>query len=51
MYDDERWEQKIVTEVLTGRQPAQIVWGCIWLDESGMPRRSDLVIIERDPNS
>ena len=51
MYDDERWDYKMVTEVPLGRWPAQMVWGCIWLDESGIARRSDLVIMERDPNA
>ena len=41
----------MVTEVPTGGQPAQIVWACIWLDEQGRPRRSKLVIMERDPDA
>jgi hypothetical protein len=28
-----------------------MVWGCIWLDERGRPRRSLLVIMERDPDA
>jgi hypothetical protein len=28
-----------------------MVWGSIWLDERSRPRRSKLVIIERDPNA
>jgi transposase len=41
-----RWLQ-----VLTGGWPAQMVWACIWLDKRGRPRRSKLVIIERDPDA
>jgi hypothetical protein len=38
---------------LTGisRKPTQMVWACVWLDETGHPRRSRLVIMERDPNA
>jgi hypothetical protein len=28
-----------------------MVWACIWLDERGRPRRSKLVIMERDPDA
>jgi transposase len=28
-----------------------MVWGCIWLDERGHPRRSKLVIMERDSDA
>ena len=28
-----------------------MVWGCIWLDGRGKARRSELVIMERDPDS
>jgi transposase len=41
----------MITEVPTSRRPAQMVWGCIWLDSQGRSRRSDLVIIERDPDA
>ena len=41
----------MITELPTSRPPAQMVWGSIWLDERGRPRRSDLVIMERDPNA
>lgn len=50
-YPDEKWDHKMVTEVPTGRRPAQMVWGSVWLDERGRPRRSKLVIMKRDPNS
>jgi transposase len=35
----------------TSRKPAQMVWGCVWLDERGVARRSKLVIMERDPDA
>ena len=35
----------------TGCAPQQMVWGAIWLDERGQARRSNLVIMERDPNA
>jgi hypothetical protein len=35
----------------TSRKPAQMVWACAWLDERGHPRRSKLIIMERDPNA
>jgi hypothetical protein len=28
-----------------------MVWACVWLDEKGHPRRSKLVIMERDPDA
>jgi len=50
-YDDEKWDQRMITEIPTGRRAAQMVWACIWLDERGRPRRSKLVIMERDPDA
>jgi hypothetical protein len=41
----------MIEEVPTGRAPQQMVWGSIWLDERGCPRRSNLVIMERDSNA
>lgn len=41
----------MLTEVSTSRKPAQMVWGCIWLDERGHPRGSKLVIMERDSDA
>jgi hypothetical protein len=41
----------MITEVSTSRPPAQMVWGAIWLDERGRPRRSPLVIMDRDPGN
>ena len=49
-YPEKKWDHEMVTEVPTGRRAAQMVWTCIWLDERGRPRRSKLVIIERDPD-
>jgi transposase len=47
----EKWDPKMIEEVPTGRAPQQMVWGSIWLDERGSPRRSNLVIMERDSNA
>ena len=41
----------MLTEVTTGGKPAQMVWAAIWLDERGYPRRSDLIIMQRDPDA
>jgi transposase len=41
----------MLTEVSTSRQPAQMVWASVWLDERGQPRRSELIIMERDPDA
>jgi hypothetical protein len=35
----------------TGKRPSQMVWACIWLDERSRPRRSPLIIMERDPDA
>jgi transposase len=35
----------------TSKKPAQMVWACVWFDERGHPRRSKLVIMERDPDA
>ena len=50
-YDHEKWKKSMITEVSTSRKPAQMVWALIWLDERGRPRRSNLVIMERDPSA
>jgi transposase len=47
----EKWKKEMLTECSTSRKPAQMVWGSIWLDERGHPRRSKLVIMERDPDA
>ena len=41
----------MITEELNSRRPAQMVWGAIWLDERSQPRRSPLVIMDRDPDA
>jgi transposase len=41
----------MISALPTSRNPAQMVWGSIWLDERGRPRRSKLVIMERDPDA
>jgi hypothetical protein len=38
----------MMSEVGTSCKPAQMVWASVWLDERGRPRRSPLVIMERD---
>ena len=39
----------MITTISTRRKPAQMVWASVWLDERGRPRRSKLVIMDRDP--
>jgi len=41
----------MISALPTSRKLAQMVWGAIWLDERSRPRRSKLVIIERDPDA
>jgi hypothetical protein len=38
----------MITALETSRRPAQIVWPSVWLDERGRPKRSLLVIMDRD---
>jgi hypothetical protein len=47
----EKWKPEMITAVGTGRKPQQMVWAAIWLDERGRPRRSKLVIMNRDPHA
>ena len=47
----EKWKPEMLDPIGTSRKPAQMVWACVWLDERGHPRRSKLVIMERDPNA
>jgi transposase len=47
----EKWKPEMLDPVGTSRKPAQMVWGCVWLDERGVARRSKLVIMERDPDA
>lgn len=50
-YDEEKWRREMITEVRTSRVPAQMVLASVWLDERGEPRRSPLVIMERDSDA
>lgn len=50
-YNDEKWKPRMLTEVSTAVKPAQMVWAAIWLDERGCSRRSDLIIMQRDPDA
>lgn len=47
----QKWSHDMVEEAPTGRQPARMVWGAIWLTEDGAARRSPLVIMTRDLRS
>jgi transposase len=47
----ETWNINMIQTFGTGKRPSQMVWGCIWLDERGRPRRSPLVIMERDSDA
>lgn len=47
----QKWSHEMVEEVPTGQQPARMVWGAIWLTDEGEVRRSQLVIMIRDPRS
>jgi transposase len=51
MYPEEKWDTRMITQLSTSRPPAQMVWGSIWLDQRGRPRRSPLIIMERDPDA
>lgn len=50
-YPHEKWNKDMITEVCPSQGPQQMVWGAIWLDRRGHPRRSPLVIMERDENA
>jgi transposase len=47
----EKWKPEMITALGTSRKPQQMVWAAIWLDERGHPRRSKLVIMNRDPDA
>ncbi len=47
----QKWDHKMINEIPTGKQPARMVWGAIWLTEEGEAQRSPLVIMTRDPRS
>jgi transposase len=44
----EKWKPDMITALETSRRPAQMVWALVWLDKRGRPRRSPLVIMDRD---
>jgi transposase len=50
-YKWEKWKREMISEIGTSRKPAQMVWASVWLDERGRPRRSPLVIMDRDPDA
>ena len=50
-YPHEKWDHDMITEASPSRPPAQMVWGSIWLNKKGRPRRSPLVIMQRDPDA
>jgi hypothetical protein len=50
-YPWEKWKPEMLDPRGTSRKPAQMVWGCIWLDERGKARRSKLVIMDCDPDA
>jgi hypothetical protein len=41
----------MIEAVGTAQAPQQMVWASIWLDERGQARRSNLVIMARNPNA
>jgi hypothetical protein len=41
----------MISEISTSRKPAQMVWASVWLDERGRPRRSKLIIMQRNINA
>lgn len=47
-YTWEKWKRRMITEVPASQKPAQMVWTSVWLSERGQPRRSPLIIMERD---
>jgi transposase len=47
----EKWDVRMIQAVHCHQRPRQMVWGSIWLDTRGYPRRSKLVIMERDPDA
>jgi transposase len=50
-FEWEKWKRKMISEISTSRKPAQMVWASVWLDERGRPRRSKLIIMQRDFNA
>lgn len=50
-YPSEKYAPCMIQEKEIHKGMSQMVWAAIWLDERGCPRRSELVIMERDPES
>lgn len=50
-FPHEKYDPNMITEKEKGKQMSQMVWGAIWVDERGCARRSELVIMDRDPDS
>jgi transposase len=48
MYPWEKWDHRMIEEKEKAHGLCQMVWGAIWLDNRGRPRRSELVIMDRD---
>ncbi len=48
---NQKWEHDYIEEVKTGRQPARMVWGAIWIEKGGGVGRSDLIVMTRDTTS
>jgi hypothetical protein len=49
--NDGRWIPDLIAGLSTSQVRAQTVWEAIWLDARGQPRRSPLVIMERDSDA
>lgn len=50
-YPDEKWKADMITELTPSQGPQQMVWGAIWVDSRGHPRRSSLIMMERDSDT
>jgi hypothetical protein len=50
-YKWEKWKREMISEIGASCKPTQMVWASVWLDERGRPRRSPLVIMNRDPDA
>jgi transposase len=46
----QKWQKEMVTTYKKGKDISVMVWACIWWKDD-MVRKSDLVIMERDPES
>ena len=50
-YPHEIWDHDKIQEKEKGKKLSQMVWASIWVDNQGRPRRSELIIMERDPDA